>query len=109
MNLYGPPRLWGKAINPEHGVSLITATYKLPSAAHGHNLVFTGITMPTNLLYQLLVAYLQTGDHTFVDCGGSANPLSGRVDLVSPSTLTRPFWGLNHVQAAQTGKPVGSR
>ncbi|NLW55998.1 MAG: hypothetical protein GX050_05170 [Firmicutes bacterium] len=105
LNLYGPPD-YGAAINPEHwgffNYGDLQVAFSAPWAQPGvywNNNAY-------DLLYQLLVAYLQTGDHTFVEIAEAALTHYQDVDLVSPSTNTRPFPGLNHVQAAQTGKPV---
>ncbi len=105
LNLYGPPH-YGVAINPQHWGFFNYGDLQLAFAAPWAQ---PGVYWNNNaydLPHQLLVAYLQTGDHTFLELAGAALTHYQDVDLVSPSANTRPFPGLNHVQAARTGKPA---
>lgn len=105
LNLYGPPD-YGSAINPKHwgffNYGDLQVDFVAPWAQPGVYWNNHAYDLP----YQLLVAYLQTGDHTFLEIGEAALTHYQDVDLVNPSANARPVPGLNHVQTARTGEPA---
>ena len=104
LNLYGPPD-YGAEINPKHwglfNYGDLRTNFSSPWAQSGDYWNNNAYDLP----YQLLVAYLQTGDSSFLEIGEAALTHFKDVDLVNPTANARPFPGLNHIKNPRDGKP----
>jgi len=102
ISLYGPS-VGAQEINPKYWGFFhygdLPVAFSVPWAAAGEYWNNNAYDLP----YQLLWAYLQSGDPALLAIGEAALTHWRDVDLVNPVALPRPFPGLEHLKDPQQG------